>query len=272
MQCYVINLDRSPDRLKFMQDQAEVVGLEFARISAIDGKQLPQDFVENIQSSSSEFQPVDRGNIGLFLSHKLAWQALIDSGNPQAAVFEDDAILSPTINQTLYAIDQRQPEFDIIKLETTLRKIVCSRQSIELGSGDSLRKLLSWHGGTAGYVISQRGAKRMLSEEREVPGIIDQIMFHPRSPITSKFNIQQLNPAACIQSQFLPKESSTVFGSTLGKPGTGGRLFRYGPWVDARRLVRRQLESLRRRSLANRPANEELIVSFAAMQLDRRTA
>ncbi len=272
MQSYVINLDRSPDRLEFMQEQANRFGLELERIPAIDGQQLPSEVVDDIQSTVSAFQPVDTGNIGLFLSHKLAWRALLDSGDLHAAVFEDDAVLAPTIGQTLNAIDECLPEFDIIKLETTLRKVVCSRQTTRLSSGDSLKPLLSWHGGTAGYVISRRGAVKMLSEQREVPGIIDQIMFHPSSPLTSGFDIQQLNPAACIQSQFLPKEGSTIFESTLGKPGTGGRLFRYGFWIDARRLVRRQMESLRRRSLASEEDNEEIVVPFTATQQTRRAA
>ncbi len=272
MKSYVINLDRSPDRLKFFQEQANTFGLSFERVSAIDGQHLSPQDVREIQSESPEFQPLDSGNIGLYLSHKKCWQSLVESGAPHVAVFEDDAVLSPSISNTLRAIDEQRPNFDIIKLETSLRKIVCLREAIELSSGDKLQRLLSWHGGTAGYVISLACADRILQEKRPVPGIIDQTLFHPFSTVSSQFNIQQLNPAACIQSQFLAEENAKVFSSTLGRPRTRAKFFRYGPWIDASRMVRRQVESLRRHILARRADNEQIVIPFGATQRSRRAA
>ena len=37
MKCYLINLDRSPDRLAFFTQQAASSGIVFERMSAIDG-------------------------------------------------------------------------------------------------------------------------------------------------------------------------------------------------------------------------------------------
>jgi GR25 family glycosyltransferase involved in LPS biosynthesis len=35
---YCINLDRSPDRWRFMREQFEQLGLDYERVPAIDGK------------------------------------------------------------------------------------------------------------------------------------------------------------------------------------------------------------------------------------------
>jgi glycosyl transferase, family 25 len=272
MQSYVINLDRSPERLRYFQTQAEAVGLDFERISAFDGKLLPNNVISRMRSIPFQFQPVDIGNIGLLLSHQVAWEKLLQSNAPHAAVFEDDAILAPSIVRTLRAIDEQQPEFDLIKLETTLRKVVCSRQAVVLDSGNTLRTLLTWHGGTAGYVVSRRGAEQLLAKRDETSDIIDLLLFHPSSRATSNFVVQQLVPAACIQSQFLKQQSNPTFESTLGKPSVGDQFLRYGLKVDSKRFVRRQLESIRRRFLASRPSNEQLFVSFAATDQTCRVA
>ncbi len=87
MKVYLINLDRSPDRLNFFQSQADRLGLPFERISAVDGRRLTAEELRDAVSASYEFQPVNAGEIGLFQSHKRAWEKLIDSGEPHAAVF-----------------------------------------------------------------------------------------------------------------------------------------------------------------------------------------
>lgn len=272
MQSYVTNLDRCPDRWASMQQQARSFGISIERISAIEGARLSPQVLAKIRSGRSEFQPLDVGTIGLYLSHKIAWQRLLDSGDRYAAVFEDDVVLTPDIHQILSAIDHQRPACDLIKLETTLRKVVCARQIADLGCGHVLRPLLSWHGGSAGYVISRSAASRLLSEPLEVPGIIDQVLFHPFSRISSQLNIVQLVPAACVQTQFLPRSTHTVFESTLGKPRSRRRLTRFGLWIDAQRLVRKQLESLRRRVLTAQAANDSLVVPYCPAQLHRRAA
>ncbi|OUT55329.1 MAG: hypothetical protein CBB71_20400 [Rhodopirellula sp. TMED11] len=272
MQSYVINLDRSPERLEYFGQQAESAGLQFERIAAYDGKLLSQEEIDAIRSVPFQFQPIDLGNIGLLKSHQLAWQRLLDSNQPYAAVFEDDVILSPQITQALQSIDTQQPTFDLAKLETTLRKVAMSREPLQASSKHALHRLHSWHGGTAGYVVSAQGAEKLLSRKDQTSDIIDLVMFHPFSRIASGLNIQQLVPAACIQSQFVADQENPFFESTLGKPTVGDRFLRYGVRVDSRRFVRRQFESLRRRYLAGRSENMQQVVPFSSRDSVRRAA
>lgn len=274
MQSFVINLDRSTDRLQFFIKQATAANLPFERISAIDGRKLSPAQLAQAVASDFEFQPINSGEIGLFLSHKLAWQRLVDSGQPHAAVFEDDVVLSPTIRDTFDAIDAQRPQFDLIKIETTLRRVVCARDNRELSKNDSLQTLLTWHGGTAGYVISAKCAKRLLQLKSKLSDQIDQVMFNPMSRISSQLRILQLNPAACIQADILHRGTSETFGTTLDRNITGGTLFRHGPLVDIRRTLKKQLESGRRYILASKPNNIQSVIPFVVTEVstDNRRA
>ena len=272
MHAYVINLDRSPDRLQFVQQQADRYDIEFERVAAVDGKQLSADQLAALSSPSFEFQPLNTSEIALFTSQKLAWQKLVDSGRKHAAVFEDDVVLSPHIRATFDAIDAYPHAFDVIKLETTLRRVVCSRQGHRLASGDMLHPLLTWHGGAAGYVISAECAKRLLKIKERVSDPADQVLFNPLSSVSSQLEILQLNPAACIQKDILERDAPDAFGTTLQRDTNSGRLFRHGPLIDLNRLIKKQRESLRRRLLARNPENIQSVIPFASATQNRRAA
>lgn len=262
MLSFLINLDRSLERLEFFTEQASRLGVTFERISAVDGRLLSAEQLQQAVADRFEFQPLNRGEIGLFMSHKLAWQKLVDSGEPHAAVFEDDVVLSPRMKAVMQSIDGELRDFDVIKLETTLRRVVCRRAEQRLSCGNTLRQLLSWHGGTAGYVVSAGCARRLLKLREKLADPIDQVMFNPMSAVSSQLRILQLEPAACIQKEILDKSSSSAFGTTIDRNLTGGKFFRHGPLTDIRRMIKKQLESQRRRWLSMNPRNCEGVVAF----------
>ena len=266
MQAYVINLDRSPDRLAFFQQQAAAAAISVERISAVDGRQLSEAELQDAVLPQFEFQPINECEIGLFMSHKRAWQKLVDSGACAAAVFEDDAVIAPEMGEILQAIDDRQPSFDVIKLESTLRKVVCERESLQLTDNSTLQRLLTWHGGTAGYVISADCAQRLLKLREKLADPVDQVMFNPMSKVCAELNIFQLTPAACIQNDILARHQQTdtdAFGTTIDRNVTRRRLFRHGVIIDIRRLLKKQQERRRRIKLARHPTNIEQAIPFA---------
>ncbi len=276
MQVYLINLDRSPERLHFFEEQTQEVGIEFERISAVDGRLLSDEELAAAVMPTYEFQPLNAGEIGVFLSHKRAWERLVASREPYAVVFEDDVVLSPSLRADFEAIDTVQPAFDIIKLESTLRSVVCGRQATPLTSASGLQPLLTWHGGAAGYVISSDCAKRLLQQRRQLADPVDQVLFNPMSSISSQLEIHQLIPAACVQKDILEKsvskpvskvgslknKTAEAFGTTIDRNLSGGRIFRHGPLIDFRRLLKKQAERRRRKQLARRAENIEAVIPF----------
>lgn len=272
MNVYVINLDRSPDRLQFMQQQAQVARVAFERIAATDGRKFSDEQRRELLSESYEFQPLNAGEIGVFMSHRQAWTRLLQSGGRHAAVFEDDVLLTASLRDVLTDIDNDPPQFDIIKLETTLRKVVCRREQTRLGKNHGLQQLLSWHGGAAGYVINSKCAKWLLERTAKLADPVDQILFNPISSICSKLNILQLTPAACVQKDILEEASGPVFGTTIDRHVSKDGLFRHGPLIDLRRMLKKQIERQRRTWLAMKTQNEQLIVPFVCDSAVRRSA
>lgn len=266
MQVYVINLDRSPDRLAHFQQQADAVGVEFERVSAIDGRVLSQAEVDAQTDPKFEFKPLNRAEFGLFASHRRVWERLLESTERNAAVFEDDVLLAPELGDVFAAIDQLSIPFDVIKLETTFRKIVLADEAIPLTADIGLQPLLTWHGGTAGYAFSRQGAEKLLARKQRIADPIDQVLFNPMSRVCRDLTVLQVNPAVCVQNDILARVSGQGdgFGSTIQQRRKWGQIFRFGPATDLRRLWHKIQERQRRQRLAQLPGNQCVSVEYAA--------
>lgn len=73
MRSYLINLDRSPERLERMSALFADMEVDFIRVSAIDGKKLTQQEIDGWLSGSGNFYRLGPGEIGCFLSHRRCW-------------------------------------------------------------------------------------------------------------------------------------------------------------------------------------------------------
>jgi GR25 family glycosyltransferase involved in LPS biosynthesis len=97
---YVINLDEDKDRLDVMKQQIPKLGRPFKRIRAIKGKDLtPEELNNNTTFLSKYFSTPSM--IGCFLSHKKAWQTMIDNNDEYAIVMEDDCEIIDSFKQDL---------------------------------------------------------------------------------------------------------------------------------------------------------------------------
>ena len=104
---FVINLDRSPERLEMLQAHFERFGLDLTRIPAIDGKTLT---LEQRQKTGRQSFSVDGGdalsdtNAAISLSHLKALQAFLDGGSAYAVVLEDDALLNQATLDVIHTV------------------------------------------------------------------------------------------------------------------------------------------------------------------------
>jgi glycosyl transferase family 25 len=93
---WVINLDRSIDRMASVRANLVPHGVAFERIQAVDAAQLSDDGISQIYDTEVNqkkyFSPLKKGEIACFLSHRLAWQALLDSAYECAVIIEDDVV------------------------------------------------------------------------------------------------------------------------------------------------------------------------------------
>lgn len=116
---YVINMDHSTDRLKHMEDQVDIIGKPFKRISAIVGKEMTKEEIKNV---SNTFCSVfcTSSMIGIFMSHRKAWENVVNNNDRYGMIMEDDCSLIPSFQEDLkQCIDELflvDPEWDFLYL------------------------------------------------------------------------------------------------------------------------------------------------------------
>ena len=110
---YVINLDRSPERLSNISAQCKKYNIDFVRIPAFDGSTLDLEKLADDTACRFEMgRSIQPGEVGCFLSHKKALDAFLSSEDEFAVILEDDAILSKNFSKSVSDIcsfiDQNQ--------------------------------------------------------------------------------------------------------------------------------------------------------------------
>ena len=195
----LINLDSRRDRLERFAARAQEVGLAFERLAACDGS-LPR-FAEE----AARLPPTPIGEVigpralACLDSHRLAWAAIAE-GHAMGAVFEDDVLIADDMGAIL-AEDGWVPEdADIVRLETMLARVALGRRVSARVSGREVRRMRSIHMGNAGYVVTRRGAERLLEGTRPVFDTIDRMIFDFRSPFSRGLVTYQMLPAPCVQA------------------------------------------------------------------------
>jgi glycosyl transferase family 25 len=210
MKLYLVNLDRRPDRLAAMTEEARKAGVSLDRIAAMDG-QLPANAAaaQRWFAASGPLGPLPLGDRCCTLSHRLAWEALVNSGAAHAVVLEDDVRLAPAAAALLADGGWVPPELDLIKLEhfgPESQKVLV-REERPLPGGLKMARLASKHTGAAAYVLSRRAAQRLLSlAQFDLP--VDHLLFNPNnSPLCRDLAPWQVLPAVARQEEFVGVKS-----------------------------------------------------------------
>jgi len=151
---YVINLDKSKDRLEAISKQLKAQNLEFTRFPALVGTDLKIEdenghafYGRDLKSKKEEFrigekykiycpsvtinyeykpslataggEPLSAGELGLYCSHFEIMRDTIRNRYKSVVVFEDDAVIPENFAEELKLIEQNMPNykwFDVIFL------------------------------------------------------------------------------------------------------------------------------------------------------------
>lgn len=115
----VINLDRSPDRLKRIGERLDSLGLAWERLPASDGRLL--DTHDTALLDRTEFgrrhgkHPLP-GELGCYLSHVRAMRRVSESGAEFGLILEDDVQLGPTLPAVIASLQGCAQDWDLVKL------------------------------------------------------------------------------------------------------------------------------------------------------------
>lgn len=180
MKVIVINLARATDRRRFMEQQSQTLGLAFDFLEATDGKTLTEQdrvLIDHGKRKSISPYPLTDNELGCWLSHRRAMQALLDSDEPMGAILEDDAALAPDFPRML-AVLERLPEssFDVIDLHRNFKRNEIFAFCRTLTEGHNLGRIGYTHMNATGYVITRKGAEKALSATRKAAHAIDKEM------------------------------------------------------------------------------------------------
>jgi glycosyl transferase, family 25 len=188
---FLVNLDRHPERLSYMRGVLHGLELDFERISAVDRRQLPGDIAPARSRMTA-------GEIACAQSHFRCWQRLLATGDEQALILEDDVLISPLLRPVLAVADGFPRDAHLIRFETRCLDVELADHGYDVGRELKLQRIYSAHPGTAGYVITRRGAAHLLAQ-RWPDLAIDDAIFEPKSPLFRHLVIYQANPGLVIQ-------------------------------------------------------------------------
>ena len=138
----VINLDRSIHRLNWFMDNANKIDLNVLKISAVDAQNDKNKSL--ILMFKGEGSELSDGEVACILSHRLAWQMLVDSTDSHLMIFEDDVHLSSNVSQLL---KNTQPitDCDLIKLETIFVPVSLSQKIKKCSANLEISLMLTRH-------------------------------------------------------------------------------------------------------------------------------
>lgn len=253
---FLINLDRSSDRLEMMNDRFARLGVSCARVQAVDGQALRPDDIAAVRATVQGWVPLSVTEVACFLSHRKCWELIVARPEKYGCVFEDDLLISRRL--PVFLSDERwiPDDADIVKIETLEERVWLDAVATRPIAGFELRRLRSMHSGAAGYILSRNAAARLLALTQRFSIPVDFAMFHPAYGIAGKMVTYQLRPALCMQMK--QRDVPDVSGRMNTTIEERGRFQREGWLMRRAHWAEREMSKIWHR--ANR--RERTVIAF----------
>lgn len=200
MEVLVINLERSPDRKAFMDEQLSRTGLSYSFWVATDGPAAFDHFerCDERQYLANTGRAIGVGEAACFASHRRLWAHCVATGEP-IAVLEDDARLLPSFAAAVAQAAALLPRFGFIRLQGDGASRRVRSRPLHRAGDFTLRYYTSYPFGTMAYAIDPEVARVFLDASRVLTGPVDlfvkQCWVH-RQPLFG------LSPACVEDSEF----------------------------------------------------------------------
>ena len=224
MKIYLINLDKDVAKFAVADRQLQSFGIEYSRISAIDGKSLSQS---EKKSKVSYFRwwcavgvPPRDGEIGCALSHIAVYKRIVESGLEYACVLEDDVVLDKRFTEVL---EQVSRSINSLKPQVLLLSNH-SDESENTGSGAHVSgyrsscdrqfeiKRIRSDSFTEGYVLTCEAAKVLIKQNTPLRIYADA--WH-RWARRGAIELYHVFPTVCSQDKVSFASATVLCDSTL---------------------------------------------------------
>jgi glycosyl transferase family 25 len=175
---FILHLERASSRAATVQSLRASMAIESEVLAAVDGARLEPQEVDHAYARR-RFRPtypfpLTRTEVGVFLSHRLAWRRIVDDALDFAFIFEDDAEIDPSAFAALVEfVTLERPAWDYVLLPATPIRNgtrVASRGDFMLMRPDAppLRAIAQ--------IVSFAAAKRLLDRTLPFDRPIDTLM------------------------------------------------------------------------------------------------
>jgi glycosyl transferase family 25 len=222
LKCYLINLDRAPQRLQYMTTLLDRVGVDFVRVAAVDKEVLSDvEFQELVAPKADRWSALTRGELACFLSHRRCLELIAAGEDSYGAILEDDLHLAENVSDYLCSEAWIPPDADVVKLESgcyTVNdrgRIRINKNGLNIVGDRKLFRIHSTHLGTGFYVVSREFCRRILSRMAKYEESIDVLIFDHQNGLADSLTIYQMLPAAGIQDSVRRGPKLDALKSTL---------------------------------------------------------
>ena len=178
---FVINLDKSPERMATIAKRLDELDIPFERISGVYGAELSQEEIAKYYcaklNKKNYRRPLGLGEIGCYISHIKAWQTIVDRQLHCALILEDDIVIEDGLAELASKLSKSSDTFDIVKFfnKKTNPKIV---ESVDFTSKYKLCRFKKIPIGNYAQLISLSGAKKLLKAYEKFGRPVDEDIQH----------------------------------------------------------------------------------------------
>lgn len=170
---YVINLDKSKDRLDELTKNFNKYGVKFTKFSAIYGKDLDAEEINKRASMLCRHFLCNYSMIGCAMSHFSLWEKLSkDPKNEYYIIMEDDAQIDGKFKEVIRKIERDslngKLNFDILSLYCWSKLNCFQFRDIHRITDDYIIGISLYPNSTASYIISKKGANKILQYFKKI--------------------------------------------------------------------------------------------------------
>lgn len=176
---YVINLDRSKERLSRITDRLAQVRLTFERITAVDGRSLADPNLLGYDYFKNRFhygRKLTNGEIGCYASHLNALRTFLMSEENYCLILEDDAVLDNNLDLELISLIQKINSIDFycVNCSNIAQHTVPARPNIK--PDQNIHQALVFPTLATGLLWSRKGAEYFINEFSTISKPFDQAL------------------------------------------------------------------------------------------------
>lgn len=177
---FIISLPEETRRRALVTDHLAGHGLDFTFFDATDGRKMnvaTHPAYDGPRRRRAHGRDLTGGEMGCLLSHKAAYQKIIDDNLPYALVLEDDVRLGEGFKDVLEALTHHTDMFDIVRFLGSPKVARGKHRKIKrIGEKHHLVRLRTSPGGAHATLVTNKGAKKLLNAMQKNAFPVDTLL------------------------------------------------------------------------------------------------